>query len=91
MMIHDEDERGHNLVNIFSFQTFKFKIQPPLLNTMTESEEELWELKDLGSHSPQVLLDTLVYFNTKLFHLTVRFTSLRVIWFSVNVHLFCLD
>ena len=84
-MIHDEDERGHNLVNIFSFQTFKFKIQPPLLN-MTESEEELWELEDLGSHSPQVLLDTLVYFNTKLFHLTVRFTSLRVIWFSVSDH-----
>ena len=39
MMIHDEDERGHNFVNIFSFQTFKFKIQPPLLN-MTESEED---------------------------------------------------
>ena len=54
-MIHDEDERGHNLVNIFSFQTFKFKIQPPLLNTMTESEEELWELEALGSQSPQVL------------------------------------
>ena len=54
---------------------------------MTE-EEELWENKELGSHSPQVLINSLVYFNTKLFHLTVRFTSLRVIWFSINVHLF---
>ena len=60
--------------------------------TMGEEEEEkLWELEELGSHSPQVLLNTLVYFNTKLFHLTVRFISLRVIWFSVNVHLFLSD
>ena len=58
---------------------------------MMEGEEELWVDEKLGSHSPQVLLNTLVYFNTKLFHLTVRFTSLRVIWFSVNVHLFCSD
>ena len=56
-----------------------------------EDEEKLWELEELGSHSPQVLLNTLVYFNTKLFHLTVRFISLRVIWFSVNVHLFLSD
>ena len=60
--------------------------------TMGEEEEEkLWELEELGSHSPQVLLNTLVYFNTKLFHLTVRFISLQVIWFSVNVHLFLSD
>ena len=60
--------------------------------TMGEEEEEkLWELEELGSHSPQVLLNTLVYFNTKLFPLTVRFISLRVIWFSVNVHLFLSD
>ena len=56
-----------------------------------EEEEELWEDEELGSHSPQVLLHTLVYFNTKLLHLTVRFTSLRVIWFSVNVPLFLSD
>ena len=53
--------------------------------TMGEEEEEkLWELEELGSHSPQVLLNTLVYFNTKFFHLTVRFISLRVIWFSAS-------
>ena len=80
-------EGGHNLVNIISFQKIKFLIQPPTTSAMTE-EEELWENKELGSHSPQVLVNTLVYFNTKLFHLTVRFTSLRVIWFSINVHLF---
>ena len=80
-------EGGHNLVNIISFQKIKFLIQPPTTSAMTE-EEELWENKELGSHSPQVLINSLVYFNTKLFHLTVRFTSLRVIWFSINVHLF---
>jgi len=32
-------------------------------------EEHLWESKQLGAHSPQVLLNTLVYFNTKYFHL----------------------
>lgn len=30
-------------------------------------EEHLWEAKQLGAHSPQVLLNTLAYFNTKYF------------------------
>ena len=30
-------------------------------------EEHLWEAKQLGAHSPQVLLNTLVYFDTKYF------------------------
>jgi hypothetical protein len=32
-------------------------------------EEHLWEAKQLGAHSPQVLLNTLIYFNTKFFML----------------------
>ena len=37
-------------------------------------EEHLWESKQLGAHSPQVLLNTLVYFNTKYFQLkTVQY------------------
>ena len=32
-------------------------------------EEHLWEAKQLGAHSPQVLLNTLMYFNTKYFML----------------------
>lgn len=32
-------------------------------------EEHLWEAKQLGAHSPQVLLNTLVYFNVKYFML----------------------
>ena len=32
-------------------------------------EEHLWESKQLGAHSPHVLLNTLVYFNTKYFQL----------------------
>ncbi|CAB0030604.1 unnamed protein product [Trichogramma brassicae] len=32
-------------------------------------EEHLWECKQLGAHSPHVLLNTLMYFNTKHFNL----------------------
>ena len=32
-------------------------------------EEHLWESKQLGAHSPQVLLNTLVYFSAKYFML----------------------
>jgi hypothetical protein len=35
-------------------------------------EEHLWESKQLGAHSPHVLLSTLMFFNTKHFNLTVR-------------------
>lgn len=31
-------------------------------------EEHLWETKQLGCHSPQILLNTLIYFNTKYFY-----------------------
>lgn len=37
-------------------------------------EEHLWECKQLGAHSPHVLLSTLMFFNTKHFNLTVRLT-----------------
>ncbi|XP_014667450.1 PREDICTED: LOW QUALITY PROTEIN: zinc finger MYM-type protein 3-like [Priapulus caudatus] len=32
-------------------------------------EEILWESRQLGAHSPNVLLNTLMYFNSKYFHL----------------------
>lgn len=35
-------------------------------------EEHLWECKQLGAHSPHVLLSTLMFFNTKHFNLVVR-------------------
>jgi hypothetical protein len=38
-------------------------------------EEHLWESKQLGAHSPHVLLSTLMFFNTKHFNLTVRVTK----------------
>lgn len=39
---------------------------------MTRVEEEhLWECKQLGAHSPHVLLSTLMFFNTKHFNLVV--------------------
>nr|CAD7589991.1 unnamed protein product [Timema genevievae] len=35
-------------------------------------EEHLWESKQLGAHSPHVLLSTLLFFNTKHFNLTAN-------------------
>jgi len=50
-------------------------------------EEHLWEAKQLGAHSPQVLLNTLVYFNTKYFqlktvdhHLKLSFSHIMKHW-----------
>ena len=34
-------------------------------------EEDMWECRLLGAHTPFVLLNTLFYFNVKLFKLTV--------------------
>ena len=48
-------------------------------------EEHLWESKQLGAHSPQVLLNTLVYFNTKYFQLkTVSCPNLRLMRSSLT-------
>lgn len=45
---------------------------------MTRVEEEhLWECKQLGAHSPHVLLSTLMFFNTKHFNLVVSFCYFR--------------
>ena len=50
-------------------------------------EEHLWEAKQLGAHSPQVLLNTLVYFNAKYFamktteeHTKLSFTHIMKHW-----------
>jgi zinc finger MYM-type protein 2/3/4 len=41
-------------------------------------EEHLWECKQLGAHSPHVLLSTLMFFNTKHFNLVVGVAQQRV-------------
>lgn len=50
-------------------------------------EEHLWECKQLGAHSPHVLLNTLIYFNTKHFllrkpddHVKLSFTHIMKHW-----------
>jgi len=47
------------------------------------TEEHLWESRQLGAHSPYVLLNTLIYFNTKYFqlnsadmHMTLSFANI---------------
>lgn len=49
--------------------TRKFSIITEYIVTRVE-EEHLWESKQLGAHSPHVLLSTLMFFNTKHFNLT---------------------
>jgi zinc finger MYM-type protein 2/3/4 len=49
---------------------FIFCFFPEYIVTRVE-EEHLWECKQLGAHSPHVLLSTLMFFNTKHFNLVV--------------------
>ncbi|XP_056130554.1 transcriptional regulator QRICH1-like [Lampris incognitus] len=50
------------------------------------SEEMLWECKQLGAHSPATLLTTLMYFNTKYFHLTTVEQHMKVAFSKVLRH-----
>ena len=50
-------------------------------------EEHFWEAKQLGAHSPHVLLNTLVYFNTKHYklktaeqHVALSFSHIMKHW-----------
>uniref|UniRef100_A0A0K2TUK9 Putative LOC101855726 [Aplysia californica] n=1 Tax=Lepeophtheirus salmonis TaxID=72036 RepID=A0A0K2TUK9_LEPSM len=50
-------------------------------------EEHLWESKQLGCHTPQVLLNTLIYLNTKYFmlktcdeHAKLSFSHIMKLW-----------
>ena len=50
-------------------------------------EEHLWECKQLGAHSPYVLLNTLIYFHTKYFmlktpddHMRLSFAHILKYW-----------
>lgn len=49
-------------------------------------EDYLWRIKQLGCHSPLVLLNTLFYFNTKYFGLTTVEQHLRLSFATVYRH-----
>uniref|UniRef100_A0A3Q0SVW4 Glutamine rich 1 n=1 Tax=Amphilophus citrinellus TaxID=61819 RepID=A0A3Q0SVW4_AMPCI len=50
------------------------------------TEEMLWECKQLGAHSPSTLLTTLMFFNTKYFHLKTVDQHLKVAFSKVLRH-----
>lgn len=50
------------------------------------TEEMLWECKQLGAHSPSTLLTTLMFFNTKYFHLKTIDQHLKVAFSRVLRH-----
>lgn len=47
------------------------------------TEEHLWESRQLGAHSPYVLLSTLVYLNTKYFMLNSTDAHLELMFANV--------
>lgn len=49
-------------------------------------EEHLWESKQLGAHSPLVLLNTLMFFNTKHFSLTTVAEHLQLSFSHIMKH-----
>ncbi|KAL5009829.1 hypothetical protein ScPMuIL_012134 [Solemya velum] len=49
-------------------------------------EEQLWESKQLGAHSPHVLLNTLVYFNTKFFMLKTTEDHIKLSFTHIMKH-----
>lgn len=50
------------------------------------TEEMLWECKQLGAHSPTTLLTTLMYFNTKYFHLITPEQHMKIAFSKVLRH-----
>uniref|UniRef100_A0A3Q2NU54 Glutamine rich 1 n=1 Tax=Fundulus heteroclitus TaxID=8078 RepID=A0A3Q2NU54_FUNHE len=50
------------------------------------TEEMLWECKQLGAHSPSTLLTTLMFFNTKYFHLKTVEQHLKLAFSKVLRH-----
>uniref|UniRef100_A0A3B5LAI7 Uncharacterized protein n=1 Tax=Xiphophorus couchianus TaxID=32473 RepID=A0A3B5LAI7_9TELE len=50
------------------------------------TEEMLWECKQLGAHSPSTLLTTLMFFNTKYFHLKTVDQHLKLAFSKVLRH-----
>ncbi|CAH1799597.1 unnamed protein product, partial [Owenia fusiformis] len=50
-------------------------------------EDHLWECKQLGAHSPHVLLNTLVYFNTKSFLLKTPEEHLKLSFSHIMKHM----
>lgn len=50
------------------------------------TETMLWECRQLGAHTPQVLLNTLFYFNTKVFKLRVSKKYIYNTYMSIYIH-----
>lgn len=68
---------SYHIMNVLHFSwgsLCRFFVYLEYIVTRVE-EEHLWECKQLGAHSPHVLLSTLMFFNTKHFNLTVSLSS----------------
>lgn len=76
-----------NSLNEFSKKFSSFYQEGSYFIVTRVDEEHLWETKQLGYHSPLVLLNTLVYFNTKYYHcstveghLDISFSQILKLW-----------
>ena len=81
--------KNSSFVCLHSVSTVKCTIASLLVGLIVcrIEEEHLWECKQLGAHSPYVLLNTLVFFNTKFFmlrsvedHMRLSFSHIMKHW-----------
>ncbi|ESN90900.1 hypothetical protein HELRODRAFT_194612 [Helobdella robusta] len=79
------DKFNENLNEILSHYEVRLNAQGMLVCRI--EEEHLWESKQLGAHSPHVLLNTLLYFNSKYFllktpqeHVNLSFSNIVKHW-----------
>ena len=67
-------------------QRYQIRIDPEGHITSRIEEEILWESKQLGAFSPFVLLNTILYFNTKYFFLDKPESHLQLSFTNVKKH-----
>ena len=65
---------------------YQIRINPEGHITSRIEEEILWESKQLGAYSPFVLLNTILYFNTKYFFLDKPESHLQLSFSNVKKH-----
>lgn len=71
-------------LGLFLYKSFLFHLSGSIFSRV--EEDYLWKIKQLGSHSPAALLNTLFYFNTKYFGLKTVEQHLRLSFGTVYRH-----
>lgn len=73
-----------SVYRLILYKSFLFHLSGSIFSRV--EEDYLWKIKQLGSHSPAALLNTLFYFNTKYFGLKTVEQHLRLSFGTVYRH-----